>query len=99
MEPTLIAGDWTLFRFYPAGMPNRALERAIGKVVLVRRTSEPGCLTTKRLIKVLDTGYWVEGDNQEASTDSRHYLTLAPEEIVGVFVLRYRRGRAGEITE
>lgn len=99
MEPTLREGDWTLFRYYPEGMTKRALERAIGKVVIVKRAVAPELLTVKRLTKVLDTGYWVEGDNKEASTDSRHYLTLAPEEIVGLFVLRYRRGSAREITE
>lgn len=99
MSPTLREGDWTLFRYCPGGMTKRALERAMGKVVLVQRVAAPELLTVKRLNKVLDTGYWVEGDNKEASTDSRQYLTLAREEIVGVFVLRYRRGSAREITE
>jgi hypothetical protein len=95
MEPTLREDDWTIFRYYPGGISKVALAKSIGKVVLVRRTSEPGLLTVKRLTKVLDTGYWVEGDNKEASTDSRSYLTIAPEEIVGLFLLRYRRGSAG----
>ena len=93
MEPTLMEGDWTIFLHYPKGLTPKALKKAIGKVVLVRRSVKPEVLTVKRLIKILDTGYWVEGDNAEASTDSRQYLTIALEEIVGRSLLRYRRGQ------
>ena len=91
MVPALNEGDWVLTRYNPNGLSERALKRAMGKVVLVRRTAEPGLLTVKRLKRVLDTGYWVEGDNAEASTDSRQYLTIAREEIVGRVLFRYRR--------
>ena len=92
MEPTLMEGDWTIFLHYPRGLTPKALKKAMGKVVLVQRAAVPDLLTVKRLTKCLDTGYWVEGDNPRASTDSREYLTLSGEEIVGRFLLRYRRG-------
>ena len=91
MEPALYEGDWVLTRYKPQGLSEHAIARAMGRVVLVRRTAEPGLLTVKRLKKALDTGYWVEGDNPDASTDSRQYLTISREEIVGRVLFRYRR--------
>jgi len=91
MEPALREGDWVLTRYTPQGLSERAVKSAMGKMVLVRRSAEPELLTVKRLLKALDTGYWVEGDNHDASTDSRQYLTIAREEIVGCVLFRYRR--------
>jgi hypothetical protein len=96
MEPALSEGDWLLFLTF-AGLP-RAFTRQIlrisfGKIVLVRRSADSSQLTVKRLVREYDTGYWVEGDNKEASTDSRHYLTVEADEIVGRFLLRYRAAR------
>jgi len=93
MEPALYEGDWTLFRYRSQGITPGALSRSLGKIVLVRRTAAPDLLTVKRLIKKLDTGWWVEGDNQAQSTDSRHYLTISDSEIVGIFLLRYKRAQ------
>jgi len=39
-----------------------------------------------------ENGLWVEGDNKDASTDSRTWGLLAPREIVGRVLIRYRRG-------
>lgn len=69
------------------------LSRALGKIILIRRKAEPELLTVKRLIKILDTGLWVEGDNPEASTDSRSYLTISRDEVIGIYLFRYRRSR------
>jgi nickel-type superoxide dismutase maturation protease len=91
MEPALYEGDLVLTRYKPQGLSEHAIARAMGQVVLVRRTAEPGLLTVKRLKKALDTGYWVEGDNPDASTDSRQYLTISRQEIVGRVLFRYRR--------
>jgi nickel-type superoxide dismutase maturation protease len=93
MEPALREGDWVLTRYNPQGLSERAIKKSMGKVVLVRRSVEPELLTVKRLKRALDTGYWVEGDNPDASTDSRQYLTIAREEIVGRILFRYRRKR------
>jgi nickel-type superoxide dismutase maturation protease len=91
MEPALREGDWVLTRYTPQGLSERSIMKSMGKVVLVRRSVEPELLTVKRLKRVLDTGYWVEGDNPDTSTDSRQYLTIAREEIVGRVLFRYRR--------
>ena len=93
MEPALYEGDWTLFRYRSQGFTQGTLIRCLGKIVLVRRTVAPDLLTVKRLIKKLDTGWWVEGDNQAQSSDSRQYLTISHSEIVGVFLLRYKRAQ------
>jgi len=94
MEPALHEGDWTLFHYRSRGFEPSTLSRSLGKIVLVRRTAAPDLLTAKRLVKKLDTGWWVEGDNQAQSTDSRNYLTISESEIVGRYLLRYRRARA-----
>lgn len=91
MEPNLFEGDRALFAYSPAGLPRNSLKRSMGKIVLIRRSAEPELLTIKRLVKELDTGYWVEGDNKESSTDSRNYLTISGEEIVGRMLFLYRR--------
>ena len=91
MEPALYEGDWVLTRYNPQGLSERSIMKSMGKAVLVRRSVEPELLTVKRLKRALDTGYWVEGDNPDASTDSRQYLTISREEIVGRILFRYRR--------
>ena len=67
--------------------------RLVGKVVVIQRLggasgSEPDIVQIKRLTKVdrLDNGalgFWVEGDNTSASTDSRHWGYLKGSEIRG----------------
>ena len=95
MEPTFRDGDWLLFLYFPqrirAVLAELLLRRSLGKVILLRRKADPTQLVVKRLIREYDTGYWVEGDNKEGSTDSRHYLTIEADEIVGLLLCRYRR--------
>jgi len=91
MEPALYEGDRAFFRYFPDGVKGAEIGAALGKIVLLRREAQSQLLTVKRLTKVLDNGLWVEGDNSEISTDSRHYLTISPQEIVGIYLLRYRR--------
>ncbi|MEI6038908.1 MAG: S26 family signal peptidase [Actinomycetes bacterium] len=56
----------------------------LGRIVLVDRDSYPGIFFIKRVTKVDSQGIWVEGDNLEASTDSRKWGYLQPHEIVAV---------------
>jgi len=91
MSPTYNDGDWLLFRPLSEVKVN-SLRRLVGKVVVIERESYPGILLIKRLLRADESGLWVEGDNEDASTDSRAWGLLAPREIVGLVLIRYRRG-------
>jgi len=75
MAPTLAPGDWAL------AVAPRTFER--GDVVVVEHPGRPGYEMVKRLTgvpgDVMDgrrlgpDGFWVEGDHEPASTDSRHF--------------------------
>jgi inner membrane protease subunit 1 len=76
MEPTLLPGDWALA--VAPGRPRR------GQVVVVEHPGRPGFEVVKRITAVPGDlrpdgeilgpdEYWVEGDNLEASTDSRRF--------------------------
>jgi nickel-type superoxide dismutase maturation protease len=73
MSPALHDGDVVLVRF---GTPVRP-----GDVVLVRWPARPGQLSVKRAVRADAGGWWVTGDNQFGSTDSRE---LGPAEVVAV---------------
>jgi nickel-type superoxide dismutase maturation protease len=95
MIPTYNDGDWLLFKTLRP--PNaKKLQHLVGKVVVVERESYPGVHLIKRVIRADSSGIWVEGDNKEASTDSRNWGALAPMELVGVVLLRYKRARISE---
>lgn len=64
MSPVLRDGDVVLVRFGARPKP--------GDVVLVCWESRPGQLSVKRAVRPAGAGWWVEGDNEPASTDSRH---------------------------
>ena len=91
MSPTYNDCDWILFRRLKS-VKARSLVRLVGKVVVAERESYPGIHFIKRVISVSESGLWLEGDNKDASTDSRSWGALTPDEIVGVVFFRYRRG-------
>ena len=80
MIPTLAPGDWLLVR--------RTRTTAPGRIVVVRLG---GRLMVKRAVREQDGGWWVEGDNAEASDDSRTY---GAAQIVGEVRWRYKPLRA-----
>lgn len=45
----------------------------------------------KRISKIDEHGVWVEGDNKQGSTDSRHYGYIQPKDIKGIVFLRLMR--------
>jgi nickel-type superoxide dismutase maturation protease len=73
MSPALTDGDVVLVRFGAKPAP--------GDIVLVRWDARPGQLSVKRLVRSQQPGWWVLGDNPEASTDSRQ---LGPAEVPAV---------------
>jgi nickel-type superoxide dismutase maturation protease len=90
MHPTYNDGDWLVFKQVTAtANDSRAL---LGRVVVIERESYPGIHFIKRVTRLEDDAFWVEGDNKESSTDSRQWGAITPTEIVGVVILRYKRG-------
>ena len=73
MSPTLRDGDVVLVRF-----GGRA---RTGDVVLVCWPQRPGQLSVKRAARPAERGWWVLGDNDHGSTDSR---TLGPATVLAV---------------
>jgi nickel-type superoxide dismutase maturation protease len=73
MAPTLVDGDVVVVR--------RSATTVAGAVVLVRWLSRPEQLSVKRAVRRVDGGWFVLGDNEFGSTDSRE---LGPAEVLGV---------------
>ena len=88
MSPTYNDGDW-LYVIWRQGAPNRA---PLGSVAVIEREERPGIFLVKRVQKFHAGNYWVEGDNSE-SIDSRTWGWIAPSEIVGRVLFRYRRNK------
>ena len=79
MLPTLVPGEWWL------GVRTRVIHP--GELVLFRRL---GLTSVKRAVRAEAGGWWVEGDNPGASTDSRHYGPVESDCIIGRLSLRIR---------
>jgi nickel-type superoxide dismutase maturation protease len=77
MAPTLKDGDVVLVRNWR--------EPRTGDVVVVTWVTRPGQLSIKRVTAPNTHGWHVEGDNPDASTDSRD---LGPAQVHGVVVAR-----------
>ncbi len=91
MSPTLADGDVVLINMRTRPRP--------GSVVVVCWPQRPGQLSIKRAVGRHGSGWWVEGDNLDASTDSRHLGTAIPTAVVlarlwpAPRIQRARRGR------
>jgi len=91
MAPTLLPGDWALI------VTPRSFSRQ--DVVVVEHPGRPGYEMVKRLTGVPgdtvgertlgDDEWWVEGDFDEASTDSRHFGPVTSEELKAKVALIY----------
>jgi phage repressor protein C with HTH and peptisase S24 domain len=84
MVPTLRDGDalliWRGARVRP------------GDVVVARFRTRPDLLVIKRAVRAQDGGWWVRGDNEFGTDDSRTYGVA---DVIGRVLLRYwpRPGR------
>ncbi|HVF07500.1 MAG TPA: signal peptidase I [Actinomycetota bacterium] len=91
MAPTLVSGDWAM-----VAVPRRF---ARGDVVVVEHPGRPGYEMVKRLVGVpgdrmadrtLDADeFWVEGDDEQASTDSRAFGPVRADALKARVVLVY----------
>ncbi len=77
MSPTLSDGDVVLVSLRARPRP--------GAVVMVRWPQRPDQLSIKRAVGRHGSGWWVLGDNPDASTDSRH---LGTAHLIAVVIAR-----------
>jgi phage repressor protein C with HTH and peptisase S24 domain len=78
MEPTLLDGDQLLVLW--GGVPRP------GRLVVVRWPDRP--LSVKRAALRADGGWWVERDNPAEGVDSWQVGAVAPDDVLGVVLLR-----------
>lgn len=91
MVPTLLPGDWAL------AVSGRRSHK--GDVMVVEHPGRPGYEMVKRLTALPgetvgertldDDEYWVEGDREEASSDSRHFGPVRRDQLKARVVLVY----------
>ena len=91
MSPTLVGGEWLL--------AVRARRIRVGMVVVVDHPERPGYEMVKRVAaipgervagRVLGPNeFWVTGDNEGGSTDSRSFGPIVSDAIRGRVVIRY----------
>jgi phage repressor protein C with HTH and peptisase S24 domain len=79
MSPTLRHGDAVLVR--RGGRPVRP-----GDVVVARFRSRPELLVIKRAVRAADGGWWLHGDNDLVTDDSRVYGVA---DVVGRVVVKW----------
>jgi nickel-type superoxide dismutase maturation protease len=78
MAPTLRSGDALIVR--------RGGRVRAGDVVVARFRSRPDLLVVKRAVRAQDGGWWVRGDNELGTDDSRRYGVA---DVIGRVFLRY----------
>ena len=84
MAPTLRSGD--------ALVVHRTRRVREGDIVVARFRSRPDLLVVKRAVRAQDKGWWIRGDNEFVTDDSRAYGVA---DVIGRVVFRYwpRPGR------
>jgi nickel-type superoxide dismutase maturation protease len=84
MLPTLRPGDVVVVRRRPRRV-------RVGDLVVVELPGRP--LGVKRVVHRVAEGWWVEGDNQSASTDSWDFGAVSTAAVRGRVVWVYRSPR------
>jgi len=84
MEPSFSSGDKLLVCKFIYGLWNPRS----GDVVVLRDPRD-GRLILKRIMEIKPGGYFVKGDNESESADSRIFGLARKKDIAGKVVLRY----------
>jgi nickel-type superoxide dismutase maturation protease len=96
MVPTLLPGDRVLVL---GGFGRWRAPIRPGDLVALPDPRRPDRIMVKRVGAIDRHGVVVRGDNEAASTDSRHFGPVGPATVVGRVIYRYhpehRRGRLG----
>lgn len=79
MEPSCREGDFVLV----SKMSYLFSRPKIGQLVVLKDPGDSSCLVLKRITAVKGSLLWVQGDNKEKSTDSRHFGWVSQSNIVG----------------
>lgn len=84
MEPDYMPGDklWVSKLSYILGKPK------VGDVVVLRDPRDHR-LILKRIVEIMRDGYFVKGDNERVSTDSRVFGLVKKEDMTGKVFFRY----------
>lgn len=61
-----------------------------GQVIVFTEPDRTGMLAVKRVIRRESGGWWVEGDNEQMSRDSRAFGPVADHLVIGILRLRLR---------
>jgi len=88
----LVAGD-SMLPTYRSGdllLGGRWLRPRVGRTVVVLLRELP---IIKRVVRREPGGYWIEGDNAAASTDSRSFGIVPASAVEAVIIARLARGR------
>lgn len=81
MSPTLKDGDYVL----TSQIPYKIRGPNVNDIVVIKIDNK---YLIKRIARILNNGsYFVLGDNQKASKDSRHFGPIKREQIVGKVIL------------
>ena len=77
MEPYIKEGSFVLTRgFFPWERPKK-------EEIVLARDPRNGRTLLKRVNRQEGANYWLEGDNKDASTDSRTFGTISSKNILG----------------
>lgn len=61
----------------------------VGQIAISKRPDRPNLIVIKRVKTVTKNGYWLEGDNQIESDDSRIFGEVDKELILGKYIFKY----------
>jgi nickel-type superoxide dismutase maturation protease len=81
MAPTMLNDEWWVVR--------RTSAVRAGDVVLMVHPRRPDLLIVKRLVRREGSGWWVLGDNPDASEDSRQLGAIPDANVLGRLWWRY----------